>query len=129
MNMKYLVLCFISIMSCCFIGSGQTKINQSIECSWLEYDYGTLTIGDTASCTLVIKNISNKTLEIVHVINGCSCISTVINTRRLRPEKEAVISIKFCTEKKQPGENYQNIAICTSDQKVYSFILKAFLRQ
>ena len=105
----------------------QNKINNTIECSWLEYDYGVLNIGETASCTLVIKNISDHRFIIEQIINGCSCISAEINKKCLRPKGVARIKIKFNSAGKSPGEIYQNIAIYTSDEKFYSFIIKATL--
>lgn len=107
---------------------GQITVNDSIECSWLEYDFGVHNVGETVYCTLIIKNISKHKLKIDHVINGCSCISTEVEKTTLKSNKQTAIKVKFNTEGKNTGDTFQNFAICTSDKKVYSFILKAFLQ-
>lgn len=107
---------------------GQIVLNDSIECSWLEYDFGVHNVGETVYCTLIIKNISKHKLKIDHVINGCSCISTEVERATLKSNKQTAIKVKFNTEGKNTGETFQNFAVCTSDKKVYSFILKAFLQ-
>lgn len=125
---RYKFLLSIFLIYFCNSVYCQNNINNTIECSWLEYDYGVLNIGETASCTLVIKNISEHRLIIEHIINGCSCISAEINKKCLRPKRKAQIEIRFNSDGKHPGEIYQNIAICTSEGKIYSFIVKAILK-
>ena len=127
-----LKVCRILLLSIFFIflssmTEGQIRVNRTIECSWLEYDFGEIKAGETVFNDLIIKNISAQSLIVEHVINGCSCVSAEINRKKIRPGKQATISIRFNTKGKPLGENRQNIVVCTSDGKTYCLIIKALL--
>lgn len=85
----YYSLLFLFFSPLCRNVYSQTKINQTLECSWLEYDYGEVNIGEIVTCALVIKNISKRVISIEQIINGCPCVSAESDTKVLRPKGKA----------------------------------------
>lgn len=51
------------------------SINKSLKANWLEYDFGTVKVGNKMECDLLLNNISDNILKIQTIVPGCSCIT------------------------------------------------------
>ena len=105
----------------------QIKINDKLECSWLEYDFKTIEIGKTASCVIPVKNIDISEIYIDYLITSCKCITAYTNTKKIKPNGSCSINISYDTSNKSPGEIYQYVILYLSDKSTYIFGIKAKL--
>ena len=127
-SIKFLIFTLI-LLSINSSGFAQKKINNTLECSWIEKDLGKVQIGDSRKCKLILKNISSEPITVEYVITSCKCVSAIINRHKIPPQKNTQIKIKFDSSGKNIGETYQSLFIKTSDTHIYNFSLSAEIIQ
>ena len=105
----------------------QKRINEALECSWLEYDFGNVSRGEMIDCVLSLKNVTESSIIVKHVITSCNCISASAEKRVIGVNETISIRIEFRTAEKKPGECVQSVTVITSDDRIYSFVLRAII--
>jgi tetratricopeptide (TPR) repeat protein len=62
-------------------------------------DIGKRTIGEKLKTEYIIKNTSNKTIEMENIEIPCDCLEASIESKTLKPGEETVVTLEFNTEK------------------------------
>ena len=121
-------LLLVLILLCTYnISYSQNYTNDTFQSNWLEYNFGEVKIGDSRSCILTLKNITAETLKIEYLITSCNCVSASINKKKIKPNKTAMVSIRFNSNGKNLGAIEQSIYVGIADKNIYNFKITATL--
>lgn len=108
--------------------SDNVLVNDCLEASWLEYDFGKVTVGEHKTCDLFIKNISDKNIKITHILPTCHCLNVEYDCKIIEPKKIMKIHIDYDSSNRQAGYIEQGIILCIENHRnpIY-FVFKAEL--
>jgi len=119
-----LVLLFLCMpLIGCFSLQGQVVSEKSDPYAW---DFGKVKEGEVLKHEFVLKNDSEKTLNIKEVHTSCGCTASEVKKKKLQPGESTIVEVKFNT-KAYSGVVQQFIYVNTDslDKPIIKFIIKA----
>ena len=117
----------IALSTIFFSFEQEIKSNDDIlNFSWIEYDFGSVLLGERKECDLFIKNNSNKRISIAYLIAGCHCVEVSVNKKKIKPSQTIGVHIVFIPGISSTGHIEQcfYIGIKGQDNPV-RFVIKA----
>ena len=61
------------------------------------YNFGTVAAGKKVDTSFVVRNISDKAIEIIEIRPDCGCTSSVVDTKTIEKGQEARVDVSFNT--------------------------------
>jgi len=103
-----------------------TKTDPSVTEGIYIWDIGKIREGDKIRYKFILKNDSDKTINISHVKTSCGCTASEIKDKNLAPQEETVLSVQF-NSKGYSGNVQQYVYVHTDnpDNPILRFVVKA----
>lgn len=86
------------------------------------YNFGTISINDTLTHVIDVKNISEKKLEISQIGTSCGCTGAIVSDSIISKNESAKIKVQFIPKKNQIGEINNSIVIEANTNPPYTTI-------
>ena len=117
---KIILLVFFCIFAASTFAEAENKGSSEV------YNFGTVKAGEPLKHEFILKNDTDKPLNITNVNTSCGCTSSGVKKTRLAPGESTMIEVKF-SNKGYYGDVIQYTYVSTDslDKALVTFIIKA----